>query len=234
MKITIERNALKAVSRFAAVKDIRYYLQGVLIESNPLETRLAATCGHTLAVHRADAKGDNEGSWTGILPLDAVLTLLKMKATHKTLKDAPITLTIEEAGETGEYMRVTWLEQSIICRAVDGKFPDYRRVIPEALDGLPCWINPDYLARIVDAAKDIGAGFTFGFGGTGSSLAHIGQDMVAVVMPMRLELTTDATRAAWAKDALPQPVTAIVSPDVAAMIDPSGTLQDAGLVTVSA
>jgi hypothetical protein len=58
--------------------------------------------------------------------------------------------------------------------------------------------------------------------------------MVAVVMPMRLELTTDATRAAWAKDALPQPVFATVSPDVAAMIDPSGTLQDAGLVTVSA
>ena len=55
MKITIDRNALKAVSRFAAIKDIRYYLQGVLIESTPLQTRLAATDGHTLAVHRADA-----------------------------------------------------------------------------------------------------------------------------------------------------------------------------------
>ena len=201
MKITIDRNALKAVSRFAAVKDIRYYLQGVLIESTPLQTRLAATCGHSLAVHRADAKGDNEGSWTGILPLDAVTTLLKMKATHKTLKDAPITVTVSDEGE----IRCDWIGQSIITRAVDGKFPDYRRVIPEALDGLPCWINPDYLARIVDAAKDISAGFTFGFGGTGSSLAHIGQDMVAVVMPMRTELTTDATRASWAKDALPVP-----------------------------
>ena len=230
MKITINRNALKAVSRFAAVKDIRYYLQGVLIESNPLETRLAATDGHTLAVHRADAKGDNEGSWTGILPLDAVTTLLKMKPTHKTLKDAPITVTVSDEGE----IRCDWVGQSIICRAVDGKFPDYRRVIPEALDGLPCWINPDYLARIVDAAKDVGVGFTFGFGGTGSSLAQIGSDMVAVVMPMRNDLTTDAFIAAWAKDALPHPVTATVSPDVAAMIDPSGTLQDAGLVTVSA
>jgi DNA polymerase-3 subunit beta len=230
MRITIDRNALKAVSRFAAIKDIRYYLQGVLIESTPLQTRLAATDGHTLAVHRADAKGDNEGSWTGILPLDAVTTLLKMKATHKTLKDAPITVTVSDEGE----IRCDWIGQSIITRAIDGKFPDYRRVIPEKLDGIAAWINPDYLTRIVDASKDIGAGFTFGFGGTGSSLAHIGQDMVAVVMPMRTELTTDAARAAWAKDALPQPVTAIVSPDVAAMIDPSGTLQDAGLVTVSA
>jgi DNA polymerase-3 subunit beta len=230
MKITIDRNALKAVSRFAAIKDIRYYLQGVLIESTPLQTRLAATDGHTLAVHRADAKGDNEGSWTGILPLDAVTTLLKMKPSHKTLKDAPITVTVSDEGE----IRCDWVGQSIITRAVDGKFPDYRRVIPETLDGIAAWINPDYLTRIVDAAKDIGAGFTFGFGGNSCSMAYIGQDMVAVVMPMRTELTTDALGAAWAKDALPQPVFATVSPDVAAMIDPSGTLQDAGLVTVSA
>lgn len=203
MKITIDRNALKAVSRFAAVKDIRYYLVGVLIESNPLQTRLCATDGHTLAVHRADAKGDNEGSWTGILPLDAVNTLLKMKPAIKSLKDEPITLTIAESGE----IRCDWNGQSIICRAVDGKFPDYRRVIPSSLDGQPAWINPDYLTRIVDAAKDvtISGGFTFGWGGNSCSLAYIGQDMLAVVMPMRTDLTTDAVGASWAKDALPVP-----------------------------
>jgi DNA polymerase-3 subunit beta len=235
MKITIDRNALKAVSRFAATKDIRYYLVGILIESTPLQTRLCATDGHTLAVHRSDAKGENEGSWTGILPLDAVNTLLKMKATHKSLKDEPITLTIEAAGEAGEHIRADWLGQSLIFRAVDGKFPDYRRVIPSTLDGQPAWINPDYLTRIVEAAKDIGigAGFQFGFGGNSSSLAYIGQDMLAVVMPMRQDLTTDAIGASWARNALPE-VTATVSPDVAAMIDPSGALQDAGLVTVSA
>lgn len=232
MKITIDRNALRAVSRFAAVKDIRYYLQGVNIESTPLQTRLCATDGHTLAVHRAEAKGDNEGSWTGILPLDAVNTLLKMKSVLRHLKNEPIAVTVSDTGE----IRCDWNGQSIITRAVDGKFPDYRRVIPSTLDGQPAWINPDYLTRIVDAAKDIGigAGFTFGFGGNSCSLAYIGQDMLAVAMPMRLDLTTDAVGASWAKDALPQPVTATVSPDVAAMIDPSGTLQDAGLVKVSA
>jgi DNA polymerase-3 subunit beta len=228
MKITIDRNALKSVSRFAATKDIRYYLVGILIESNPLETRLCATDGHTLAVHRADAKGDNEGAWTGILPLDAVNTLLKMKPALKSLKDEPIALTVSDNGE----IRADWNGQSIITRAVDGRFPDYRRVIPTTLDGQPAWINPDYLSRIVDAAKDIGAGFTFGFGGNSSSLAYIGQDMLAVVMPMRTELTTDAIGASWARNSLPE-VTATVSPDVAAMIDPSGVLQNAGLVKVS-
>ena len=179
-KFMIYRNALKAVSRFAAVKDVRYYLNGVLVEANPLETRLCATDGHTLAVHRADAKGDNEGAWTGILPLDAVTTLLKMKPALKSLKDEPIALTVSDNGE----IRADWNGQSIICRAVDGEFPDYRRVIPESLDGL-AWINHDYLARIVDAAKDIGTEFQFGFGGNSPSLAYIGQDMLAVVMAMR-------------------------------------------------
>ena len=209
MKITLDRNALKAVSRFAAVKDIRYYLVGILIESNPLETRLCATDGHTLAVHRADAKGNNEGSWTGILPLDAVSTLLKMKTTNKSLKDEPISVTVSDTGE----IRCDWNKQSIITRAIDGKFPDYRRVIPSTLDGQPAWINPDYLARIVDAAKDIGIGlgFTFGFGGNSCSLAYIGTDMLAVVMPTRTELTTDAGRAAWAKS--PLPVTPEIAPE---------------------
>ena len=203
MKITIDRNALKAVSRFAAVKDIRYYLVGVQVESNALETRLCATDGHTMAVHRAPAKGDNEGSWTGILPLDAVNTLLKLKSPLRHLKDEPITLTIAESGE----IRADWNGQSIITRAVDGRFPDYRRVIPSSLDGQPAWINPDYLARIVEAAKDIGigAGFQFGCGGNSCSMAYIGTDMLAVVMPMRTELTTDALGAAWARDALPVP-----------------------------
>ena len=73
------KELLNQVSFSMAVHDIRYYLNGVLVESNPLETRLCATDGHTLAVHRADAKGDNEGAWTGILPLDAVSTLLKIR-----------------------------------------------------------------------------------------------------------------------------------------------------------
>ena len=39
---------LKAISLAMAVKDIRYYLQGVLFESNGAFTRLVATDGHRL------------------------------------------------------------------------------------------------------------------------------------------------------------------------------------------
>lgn len=230
MKITINRAALKAVSRFAAKQDIRYYLMGVLVESSPTETRLVATCGHTLAIHRSQHTNENVGHWTGIIPLDSVMALLKMKAT-KSLRDAPITLSVQESGE----IRADWIGQSIIFRPVDGKFPDYQRVIPSALAGAPAWYQPEYLQRIADAANDIGLkdSFAFGFNGNGASLAYIGVSMLAVIMPMRLALMTDATGAEWARNPIPQ-VTATVSPDVAAMIDPSGTLQNAGLVTVNA
>jgi DNA polymerase-3 subunit beta len=229
MRIVINRAALKAVSRFAAKQDIRYYLQGVLVESNPTETRLIATCGHTLAVHRSQHTGKNVGYWTGIVPLATVTALLKMKATHKTLRDAPIALSVQESGE----IRADWIDQSINFRAIDGKFPDYQKVIPAELDGTPAWYQPEYLQRIVDSAKDIGAPYTFGFNGNSAALSYIGAFMLAVIMPMRLGLTNDAVGAAWARNALPK-VTASVSPDIAAMIDPSGALQNAGLVTVNA
>jgi DNA polymerase-3 subunit beta len=229
MRIVINRAALKAVSRFAAKQDVRYYLQGVLVESSPTETRLIATCGHTLAVHRSEHTGENVGQWSGIVPLATVAALLKMKATHKSLRDAPIYLTVQESGE----IRADWIDQSVNFRTIDGKFPEYQRVIPAKLDGAPSWYRPEYLQRIEDAAKDIGESFTFGFNGNSASLAYIGQSMLAVIMPMRLELTIGTERAEWARNAIPK-VTATVSPDIAAMIDPSGALQNAGLVTVNA
>lgn len=229
MRIVINRAALKAVSRFAAKQDIRYYLQGVLVESSPTETRIVGCDGHTLAIHRSQHTGENEGQWTGIVPLPTVLALLKMKATHKTLRDAPIILSVQESGE----IRADWIDQSINFRTIDGKFPEYQRVIPAKLDGTKAWYQPEYLQRIADASKDMGESFTFGFNGNSASLAYIGQSMLAVIMPMRLELTIGTERAEWARNAIPK-VTATVSPDIAAMIDPSGALQNAGLVTVTA
>ena len=229
MRIVINRAALKAVSRFAAKQDVRYYLQGVLIESSPAETRIVGCDGHTLAIHRSQHTGENEGQWTGIVPLATVTALLKMKATHKTLRDAPIYLTVQESGE----IRADWIDQSINFRTIDGKFPEYQRVIPAKLDGTPAWYQPEYLQRIADASKDIVESFTFGFNGNSASLAYIGQSMLAVIMPMRLELTIGTERAEWARNAIPK-VTATISPDIAAMIDPSGALQSAGLVTVTA
>jgi len=197
-KITIDRKALKAVSLFAAKKDIRYYLCGVLVESTPLETRLIGCDGHTLGVHRSEAKGDNVGVFSGIIPLDAVTAILKWKSPVRN-DDIPVTLTAQDNGE----IRADYCGQSIIFKCVDGKFPDYRRVIPSQLNGEKAFFNPDYLIRLRDAAKALNVAFAFGYNGDSAALATIGESMIAVVMPLRTEYLDSAIGASWAREALP-------------------------------
>ena len=79
MQFVIHRNALKAVSRFQAVKDIRYYLNGTFIEWNAMQTRMVATDGHTLIVHRSDARDENQGEGSVIIPDTMVKTMLSWK-----------------------------------------------------------------------------------------------------------------------------------------------------------
>ena len=196
-KITIDRKALKAVSLFAAKKDIRYYLQGVLVESTPLETRLIATDGHTLGAHRSEAKGDNEGVFTGIIPLDIVAAILKFKSPVKN-DDIPVTLTVLDNGE----IRADYCGNSLLFKCLDGRFPDYRRVVPTEISGEKAFFNPDYLLRVRDASKFLGVSFAFGYNGDSPSLATIGQSMVAVIMPLRTEYLDCAIGASWAREPL--------------------------------
>jgi DNA polymerase-3 subunit beta len=197
-KITIDRKALKAVSLFAAKKEIRYYLCGVLVESTPLETRLVATDGHTLGVHRSEAKGDNQGTFNGIIPLDIVSAILKFKSPVKN-DDIPVTLTVSDNGE----IRADYCGNSLLFKCVDGRFPDYRRVVPSQISGEKAFFNPDYLLRVRDASKFLGVAFSFGYNGDSPSLATIGGSMVAVLMPLRTEYLDSAIGASWAREALP-------------------------------
>lgn len=48
MKFSIQRKQLKALSRFSATKDIRYYLCGIHVVQNARGTYLESTNGHIL------------------------------------------------------------------------------------------------------------------------------------------------------------------------------------------
>lgn len=181
--ITINKSALKAVSRFAAKSDIRYYLVGVYVEASETETRLVATDGHTMLVHRM--KAENTHAWTGIIPLDTVAAILKHKTASKRI-DFPIELHAT-ANETEQ--RIDYAGQAFIFKPVDGKFPDYRRVIPKDITGEAACYQPEYLQRVQDAAVDLGntktAGFAMGYNGNGAAVCPISDDCLAIVMPLR-------------------------------------------------
>ena len=198
--INVYRNKLKAASRFMAVNDTRYYLNGLLIESNDIQTRIVATDGHTLFAGYDDAKGDNVGSFAGIMPSDTVKAILSWKAPFKTAADMPVVLTTCD-DPCGEH-RAEWCGNVVIFRLIEGKFPDYTRVIPQSVSGLAGNYNPDYLARCKAAGIDLGNSKLYGINltqnGDGTALVTFSPQAFAVIMPMRGTLG-DIGAAEWAR-----------------------------------
>jgi DNA polymerase-3 subunit beta len=198
--INIYRNKLKAASRFMAVQDIRYYLNGLLIESNDVQTRIVATDGHTMFCGYDDAKGNNVGSFAGIMPSDTVKAILAWKAPHKSAADMPVVLTTSD-DPLGEH-RAEWCGNVVIFRVVEGRYPDYTRVIPQSVSGLAGNYNPDYLARCKAAGIDLGNSKLYGINltqnGDGPALVTFSAQAFAVIMPMRGE-PGDIGAAEWAR-----------------------------------
>ena len=198
--VNIYRTKLKAASRFMAVQDIRYYLNGLLIESNDIQTRIVATDGHTMFCGYDDAKGDNVGSFAGIMPADTVKQILAWKAPYKSANDAPVIITTCD-DPTGEH-RAEWCGNVVIFRLIEGKFPDYTRVIPQSVSGLAGNYNPDYLARCKAAGIDLGNSKLYGISlsqnGDGAALVTFSPQAFAVIMPIRGE-PGDIGAAEWAR-----------------------------------
>lgn len=185
--IHIQRNTLKAASHFMAKQDIRYYLNGVLIESSPTETRVCATDGHALLLRQEDRKDDNAGNASFIMPAETVAAILKWKAPHKTAADMPVIITVPDDPKAEH--RAEWCGQIVIFRPVDGKFPDYARVVPRTLSGEAAHYNPELLIKCQKAAIDLNTSkagfFAFTQNGDGAAIATFGAQAFAIVMPMR-------------------------------------------------
>ena len=201
MKIHISRDKLKAAALFAATKDVRYYLCGVLIESTPLQTRIIATDGHALFCSKDDAKDDNEGTFTGIMPNDTVKQILAWKAPYKGAA-VVITTADDPAGEH----RAECAGNTAVFKLIDAKFPEYARVVPEKVSGDASHIDPELLMKCKTAAKTLGTSskgyFAFKQGGDGSAIAVFSSEAFAVIMPMRGD-KADAVDVAWAREAVP-------------------------------
>jgi DNA polymerase-3 subunit beta len=156
--ITIKRNALRAMLHMAGDHDVRYYLNGVLVEANATATRLVATDGSVLGAYEHAAPKENPNNVIGvarlILPRETVALL---KADRHALplvslmwdETAAGPVTSAELSDSGQRLGFV---------PIDGKFPDYAATIPAAKpSGMGAWFNVDLLARFVKVAKLLGA-----------------------------------------------------------------------------
>lgn len=115
------KKLLKQVEFAMAQQDIRYYLNGLLMEVNGNQLNIVGTDGHRLSFTSTTLANSYEKTDV-ILPRKTVLELVKL------LSDSEEDLVIEIA--TGQ-VNFAFNEIKLISKVIDGKFPDYNRVIPQ-------------------------------------------------------------------------------------------------------
>ena len=114
------KNLLKQVEFAMAQQDIRYYLNGLLLEVNDNKLNIVGTDGHRLSFTSTQLNRSYEKTDV-IIPRKTVIELIKL------LNDSDEEVTIDfNAGQ----VYFTFSDIQLISKVIDGKFPDYHRVIP--------------------------------------------------------------------------------------------------------
>jgi len=203
LKVTLSIRALRATLVAVSTEETRYYLNGINLEFTPDGVVMAATDGHRMIVLRQPygEHGATGAHASVIVPRDLVA---KLKVRHKVVEETTLTiaddgkLTFEHAGEMFGGARV------------DGTFPDYRRVVPQDLNGEAAQYNPTYLADFAKARVELGAEPTKKGGASpvvhynGGSPAIVdfayntGFQAIGVIMPLRVPTTMVTTPHTWA------------------------------------
>ena len=112
---------LSQVSFAMAVHDIRYYLNGILFVAEGKQLSLVATDGHRLAFSSAmlDVEVPRQEV---ILPRKTVLEMQRL------LSDKEGAIEMQFAGNQAKF---SFEGMEFVTKLVEGKFPDYNRVIPK-------------------------------------------------------------------------------------------------------
>lgn len=123
-KIVLPQKDLKKllllVQYAMAQQDIRYYLNGLLLLVEGTDLKVVATDGHRLAL-AAVALKDAHDKKEVIVPRKAALEL----ARQLDESDEPVTIEILQ-----NQLRFTFSRVVLVSKVIEGKFPDYNRVIP--------------------------------------------------------------------------------------------------------
>ncbi|MGH8693174.1 MAG: DNA polymerase III subunit beta [Burkholderiales bacterium] len=114
------RELLLLVQYAMAQQDIRYYLNGLLLVLEAGQAKVIATDGHRLS-YAARPVGQQQERREVILPRKAVLEISRL------LADSEDAVAIEIFASL---VRFTFGNTVLTTKIIDGKFPDYTRVVP--------------------------------------------------------------------------------------------------------
>ncbi len=104
-----------------ANQDVRYYLNGMSIETEGNEIRSVATDGHRLAICKLGIDSLELPNRQVIVPRKGILEIIRLLD--------PVEETVQ-VFLGSNHIRIIDTEFSFTSKLVDGRFPDYRRVLP--------------------------------------------------------------------------------------------------------
>lgn len=104
-----------------AQQDVRYYLNGLLFEVSGQQLRAVATDGHRLSLAEVDISDSISGEKHVILPRKGVQEMIRF------LDDSDASVQLQIGAN---HMRATLKDLTFTSKLIDGRFPDYNRVIP--------------------------------------------------------------------------------------------------------
>ncbi|MDP9066478.1 MAG: DNA polymerase III subunit beta [Pseudomonadota bacterium] len=124
--VQLDRSALRGLlekTHFSmAQQDVRYYLNGMLLEIDGVSLRAVATDGHRLALCETVLSAPAKNSQQVIVPRKGVLELQRV-LTEEGSADLAIGT---------NHVRAQIGEVRFTSKLIDGRFPEYSRVIPAA------------------------------------------------------------------------------------------------------
>ena len=119
------RRLIERTSFAMAQQDVRYYLNGMLLEVSRNTLRAVSTDGHRLALCSMTAPIEQDDRHQVIVPRKGILELARLL----TDPEGMVSIVLGQ-----HHIRATTGEFTFTSKLVDGKFPDYERVLPKGGD----------------------------------------------------------------------------------------------------
>jgi len=126
-----------------ANQDVRYYLNGMSIETEGKEIRSVATDGHRLAICKISNETLELPNRQVIVPRKGILEIIRLL--DPVDEEVQVFL-------GSNHIRIIDSEFSFTSKLVDGRFPDYRRVLPRNGDKI-LNTNKDQLKQVLSRAS---------------------------------------------------------------------------------
>lgn len=123
LPVNVFKTALTRTSFAMAQQDVRFYLNGLLFDSDGTTMKTVATDGHRLAKTECElSSAMSDENITSIVPRKAVIELLRI------IEDSDADMKVSF---NSNHMRVELDSVVFTSKLIDGRFPDYDKVIPQ-------------------------------------------------------------------------------------------------------